>query len=234
VAEALEHAHAHGIIHRDLKPANVKVTPEGQAKVLDFGLGKPLAAEAAPDADLLSSPTLSRPGTGSGVILGTAPYMSPEQARGQAVDRRTDIWAFGVLLFEMLTGTRLFRGDTTSDVLAAVLRSEVEWDRLPVATPPAARRLLRRCLEREPRERLARSERLDGHAGRVVPHPARDALVLRHPVDERAHAHALDHSPDAHPPPFGREPVAAGGVVSHPEGSTAPCPCRASGFQEKA
>ncbi len=154
VADALEHAHAHGIIHRDLKPANIKVTPEGQVKVLDFGLGKPLAAEAAPDADLVSSPTLSRSGTGSGVILGTAPYMSPEQARGQAVDRRTDIWAFGVILFEMLTGTRLFRGDTTSDVLAAVLRSEVEWDRLPVATPPAARRLLRRCLERDPHERL--------------------------------------------------------------------------------
>ena len=154
IAEALEHAHAHGIVHRDLKPANVKVTPEGQVKVLDFGLGRLLAGEAGPDADPLSSPTLTRPDTRAGTILGTAPYMSPEQARGQAVDRRTDIWAFGVILFEMLTGARLFRGETTSDVLAAVLKTEVEWDRLPKATPPAARRLLRRCLERDPRERL--------------------------------------------------------------------------------
>jgi serine/threonine protein kinase len=151
VAEALEHAHAHGIVHRDLKPANVVVTPDGEAKVLDFGLGKPLAAEAE---DPSSSPTLTRAHTGGGVVIGTTAYMSPEQARGHAVDRRTDVWAFGVILFEMLTGSRLFRGGTTSDVLAAVLTGEVEWSRLPAATPPAARRLLHRCLERDPRERL--------------------------------------------------------------------------------
>jgi hypothetical protein len=154
VAEALEHAHVHGIVHRDLKPANVKLTPDGQAKVLDFGLGKPLAAELPSGVDLLSSPTLSRTSTSSGVILGTAPYMSPEQARGLSVDRRTDIWAFGVILFEMLSGARLFRGETASDVLAAVLRGEIDWELLPPGLPPAARRLLGRCLERELRERL--------------------------------------------------------------------------------
>ena len=152
VAEALAHAHAHGILHRDLKPANLKLTAEGLVKVLDFGLGRPIAGEAG--AELLSSPTLTRPGTAAGVVLGTAPYMSPEQARGQAVDRRSDIWSFGVILFEMLTGTRPFQGGTTSDVLAAILQGEIDWSRLPQATPPAARRLLRRCLERDARERL--------------------------------------------------------------------------------
>ena len=154
VAEALEHAHEHGIIHRDLKPANVKVTPAGDVKVLDFGLGRPIAGDPTVGADLLSSPTLTRDGTRAGVILGTAPYMSPEQARGQALDGRTDVWSFGVVLFEMLTGERLFRGDTTSDVLAAVLKTEVDWSRLPAGTPAACRRLLRRCLERDPRLRL--------------------------------------------------------------------------------
>jgi serine/threonine-protein kinase len=156
VAEGLEEAHEHGIIHRDLKPANIKVTSEGKVKVLDFGLAKAFAGDAAssPPADLSQSPTLARTGTQAGVILGTAAYMSPEQARGTPVDKRADIWAFGVVLFEMLTGKRLFHGKTTSDTLAAVLRQEIDWSALPVDVPGRVRRLLPRCLEREPHLRL--------------------------------------------------------------------------------
>ena len=157
VAEALEAAHEKGIVHRDLKPANVKVTAEGKVKVLDFGLAKALGGDAASGeaVDLSQSPTLATAaGTQAGVILGTAAYMSPEQARGKALDRRTDVWAFGVLLFEMLTGRPLFAGDTVSDVLAAVLRSELDLSALPPSTPVPVRRLLRRCLERRPEARL--------------------------------------------------------------------------------
>jgi serine/threonine-protein kinase len=153
LAEALECAHEHGIVHRDLKPGNVKVTPEGDLKVLDFGLAKAPAADTEA-ADFTSSPTRTRQGTEAGVILGTALYMSPEQARGKVVDKRTDVWSFGVILFEMVTRTPLFEGETASDVLAAVLRSEVDWNRLPAGTPSPVRRLLRRCLERDPRQRL--------------------------------------------------------------------------------
>ncbi|KAA0252976.1 MAG: serine/threonine protein kinase [Acidobacteria bacterium] len=163
VAEALEEAHEKGIVHRDLKPANVKVTPDGKVKVLDFGLAKamdPAAPSSSGAADLLrspalmNSPTLTAPGTAMGVILGTAAYMSPEQARGGAVDKRADVWAFGALLYEMLAGRRPFEGETVSDTIAAVLRAEVDWAALPSATPPAVLSLLRRCLERNPRNRL--------------------------------------------------------------------------------
>jgi len=157
IAEALEEAHEKGIVHRDLKPANVKVTPDGKVKVLDFGLAKAWAGDAGSatsSVDLSQSPTLAHTGTQAGLILGTAAYMSPEQARGKPVDKRADIWAFGVLIFEMLTGRRLFQGETVSDTLAAVLRQEIPWPTLPAETPAAVQRLLRRCLERDAKQRL--------------------------------------------------------------------------------
>ena len=155
IADALEEAHEHGIVHRDLKPANVKLTPDGKVKVLDFGLAKAYIGDsAASSADASHSPTLSRAGSELGVILGTAAYMSPEQARGKSVDKRADIWAFGVVLFEMLTGTHLFRGETVSDTLAGVLKTDPDWRLLPEETPERLLELLQRCLTRDPRDRL--------------------------------------------------------------------------------
>ena len=153
IAEGLEGAHEKSIIHRDLKPSNVKITTEGKVKILDFGLARAYRDQSS-EVDLAKSPTITANMTQPGVILGTAAYMSPEQAKGKAVDKRADIWAFGCILYECLTGNRPFQGETITETLAAILRGEPDWRTLPAATPWKVKGLVRRCLEKDPRERL--------------------------------------------------------------------------------
>jgi serine/threonine-protein kinase len=153
MADALETAHEHGIIHRDLKPSNVKVRPDGAVKVLDFGLAKALDGASSSDVDAMNSPTLTVRGTQMGVIVGTAAYMAPEQARGKPVDRRADVWALGAVLFELLSGSRAFDGETVSDTLAAVLTRDPDWTKIKSGTPVSLVQLTRRCLRKDPRRR---------------------------------------------------------------------------------
>jgi serine/threonine-protein kinase len=183
IADALEYAHERGIIHRDLKPANVKVTNDDAVKVLDFGLAKALEGDPS-SIDISTSPTISRMATMQGVLLGTAAYMSPEQAKAKSVDRRADIWGFGCVLYEMLTGKQAFTGETVTESLAAVIMKDPEWSQLPSATPMRVRVLLQRCLQKDPKERLqaiadariALNEVLSG-APEGVPEP-RSAVAL--------------------------------------------------------
>jgi eukaryotic-like serine/threonine-protein kinase len=177
IADALEAAHQQGIVHRDLKPANIKQRPDGSVKVLDFGLAKAMDPTDGSSANAMNSPTITIAAamTSAGMILGTAAYMSPEQARGKAVDERSDLWAFGCVLFELLTGTRAFRGDDVADTIAAIITREPDWTRLPAATPEAIRRLLRRCLEKDRRRRLSNAADARLEIDDALTPPSRDA-----------------------------------------------------------
>ncbi len=178
IADALEAAHEQGIIHRDLKPANIKVRADGAVKVLDFGLAKALDPASSSSPEAMNSPTLSVRATQMGMIIGTAAYMAPEQARGRVVDRRADIWAFGVVVYEMLSGQRAFKGEDISETLASVIKDEVSWPALPADLPDPIRRLVRRCLEKDPKRRL----RDIGEARLILDDPASSELASSGPA----------------------------------------------------
>jgi eukaryotic-like serine/threonine-protein kinase len=200
IAEALEAAHEQGIIHRDLKPANIKLRPDGAVKILDFGLAKALEPASGVRADVTNSPTITSPAlmTGVGMLLGTAAYMSPEQAKGRPADKRSDVWAFGCVLYEMLTGTRAFEGDDVSETLAAVLRANPDWSSLPGSTPPRIRTLLDRCLRKDAQKRLSH------------------IAIAGFEIDETLVAHPATGTPEAVTPSVGRlaVPVAVGFVLA--------------------
>ena len=195
ITEALEAAHEQGIIHRDLKPANVKLRPDGVVKVLDFGLAKALEPTGAMSPGMSQAPTITTPAiTQAGIILGTAAYMSPEQAKGRAADKRSDVWAFGAVLYEMLAGKRAFDGEDMTDVLGAVVRLEPDWDVLPLDTPPLLLMFLKRCLQKNPKQRIRDigdvSLALEGAFETSVPQ-AVESVAVAQPVWRRAMPWAL-------------------------------------------